>query len=196
MIPNATILDGNSRRYENRIVATITDQPRIVAELQASTRLPNADEPRTERTAKADGLVSCGWLLCRLIALVADDLLGIIHGRVCRVTIHQFRHDGWKATSTVVKQDQLFELQADWGETASLRCHSWDWRSKQTDSNTMNFSLPWTIAFLLARWCEQDNERGIQADLLKDGSVFEEPDMHLGQGISKCHSDDLLLGTW
>jgi hypothetical protein len=40
MIPNATILDGNSRRYENRIVATITDQPRIVAELQASTRLP------------------------------------------------------------------------------------------------------------------------------------------------------------
>jgi hypothetical protein len=40
---NATILDGNSRRYENRIVAT-TDQPRIVAELQASTRLPSADE--------------------------------------------------------------------------------------------------------------------------------------------------------
>jgi hypothetical protein len=52
MIPNATILDGNSRRYENRIVATITDQPRIVAELQASTRLPSADEPRTERLPK------------------------------------------------------------------------------------------------------------------------------------------------
>jgi hypothetical protein len=49
MIPNATILDGNSRRYENRIVA-ITDQPRIVAELQA--RLPSADEPRTERLPK------------------------------------------------------------------------------------------------------------------------------------------------
>jgi hypothetical protein len=66
MIPNATILDGNSRRYENRIVATITDQPRIVAELQASTRLPSADEPRTERLPKQTVLclvVDC-WLLC------------------------------------------------------------------------------------------------------------------------------------
>jgi hypothetical protein len=192
MIPNATILDGNSRRYENRIVATITDQPRIVAELQASTRLPNADEPRTERTPKQTVLclvVDCCvvWSpLLLTISLVSFMVVSVddtsvpprwIKRRRLSEAGSTFSSCGWLRRDCVFKMPQLRLA------------------SKQTDSNTMNFSEPWTIAFLLARWCEQDNERH-SSRFAQGRQRFEEPDMHLGQGISKCHSDDLLLGTW
>jgi hypothetical protein len=156
MIPNATILDGNSRRYENRIVASITDQPRIVAELQASTRLPNADEPRTERMPKQT--VLCLVVDCCVSSLIALLLtISLVSFMVVSVA--------WRyiSSATMEKRRRLCEASYEsvnfefWPTEARLRLKMplSGWTSKRTDSAL------WTVL------CYVDNCISISADANK-----------------------------